>query len=50
MTTILIINAISSGLAAAGIGGFAVRARRRAQRERPPVFIPVEDRPHRHTR
>jgi len=32
MTTILIINAISSGLAAAGFGGAVVRARRRARR------------------
>jgi hypothetical protein len=35
MTTILVINAISSLVAAAGIGGLAVRRRRRAAQLQP---------------
>jgi hypothetical protein len=33
MTTILILNAASSLVAAAGLGGYVLRARRRAERE-----------------
>ncbi len=33
MSTILILNGISSLTAAIGLGGYAIRARRRAQRE-----------------
>lgn len=43
MTTILIINAISAPLAAAGLGGLILRARRRAERVRP-ALITVEGR------
>lgn len=35
MTTIIIINAISSGLAAAGLVGLAARRSRRARRVQP---------------
>lgn len=40
MTTILVINAISSLVAAAGIGGLALRRRRRAAQARvQPVYV-----------
>lgn len=38
MTTILVINAISSLVAAAGIGGLALRRRRRAAQVQP-VYV-----------
>jgi hypothetical protein len=43
MTTILIINAISSVVAAAGIGALAVRRGRRAARVQP-VYVTVGSR------
>jgi hypothetical protein len=43
MTTILILNAAASALAAFGLGGVAIRARRRAQRVRP-VILTVDGR------
>jgi hypothetical protein len=46
MSAILIINAISSVLAAAGIGGFLVEKNRRADRDAAAVPVYVEaDRP-----
>ena len=46
MTTILIINAISSVVAAAGLGGLAVRRGRRAAKVQP-VYVTSETRRHR---
>jgi hypothetical protein len=44
MTTILIINAVSSLLAAVGVGGLVVRKSRRAGREAivQPVYVTTE--------
>ncbi len=44
MTTILVINAVSSGLAAVGIGGFLVRKKRRVLRDAvvEPVYVTTE--------
>jgi hypothetical protein len=44
MTSILVINAVSSGLAAAGIGGFLVRKKRRGLRDAAvePVYVTTE--------
>jgi hypothetical protein len=49
MTTILVINAVSSVLAAAGMGGFLIRKHRRARRDVvvEPVYVTAETaRPH----
>jgi hypothetical protein len=51
MSTILIINAISSLTAGGVVGGWALRARKRRQRERVDVrVIPVERRDERSSR
>ena len=44
MTTILVINAVSSGLAAVGIGGFLARKKRRVLRDAvvEPVYVTTE--------
>jgi hypothetical protein len=44
MTTILVINAVSSLLAAVGVAGFLVRQNRRVRRSAPvkPVYVTTE--------
>jgi hypothetical protein len=50
MTTIIVINAISSLLAASGVGGFVAREKRRTRKAvTQPLYVPARtDRPRPH--